>query len=77
MKSDGQVFLSLTHFCWVSFGFLWLELCVAALMMLFVGVSSKLQVSVFVGFLWLELCLAALMMLFTGVSSKLQVSATT
>jgi hypothetical protein len=44
-------------------------------MMLFAGVSSKLQVSVFVGFRWLELYLAALMMLFAGVSSKLQVSA--
>jgi hypothetical protein len=49
----------------------------AALMLLFTGVSSTLQVSVFVGFLWLELCLAELMMLFTGESSKLQVSATT
>jgi hypothetical protein len=43
----------------VFVGYLWLELCLAALMMLFAGVSSKLQVSVFVGFLWLELCLAA------------------
>jgi hypothetical protein len=43
-------------------------------MMLFAGVSCKLQVSVFVRFLWLELCLAALMMLFAGISCKLQVS---